>query len=496
MVDAHTPVIVGVGQVTNRRKHLVDPMTLMEQAARLASDDAGGRALEHVESVQVVNILSGRYNAPATALSARLGLRAPERVTTQVGGSTPQWLLCEVCERIARGELNGALIVGSEAVDSGRRARREGTKLHYGDARDAPADEVLGEALVPMSPEELSAQVIVPIQIYPMFEQAIAARIGRSIDDHRVWLGELMAPFTKVAASFPDLAWFPREYTAAELSTVTVDNRMIAEPYPKNLNSIIQVDMSAALILLSAAVAESAAVPRDNWIFPWAGAKTGDALRGVQRVDYTRSAGIETAARATFAAAGIGVDDVAYFDLYSCFPCAVEMGAEAIGLDFDDPRGFTVTGGLPFFGGPGNNYVTHAIATMVAKLRENTGAIGLTSGVSYYMSKHAIGLYSAQPPPRGWQYADTSAAQKELDATIPEVASDAEGHAVVDAFTVEHDKESGPVRAPVYATLPDGRRVVATPADPSLPKELSGRSIVGEKIHVRNGEGGVVYELA
>src|SRR5207249_3619250 len=146
-------------------------------------------------------------------------------------------------------------------VDSNRRARREGVKIHRNDANDVPPDAVIGDDRVPMSPQELSAQVIVPIQIYPMFEQAIAAEKGRSLDEQRVWLGRMMAPFTKVAASQPDLAWFPEERTPEELSTVSDDNRMIAEPYPKTLNAIMQVDMSAALILLSVDAAEAAGIP-------------------------------------------------------------------------------------------------------------------------------------------------------------------------------------------------------------------------------------------
>jgi acetyl-CoA C-acetyltransferase len=494
LVKARTPVIVGVGQVTNKRHSLIDPMTLMEEATRLANDDAGGRALDRVQSIQVVNSLSGRYAAPATALARRLSVADGERLTTQVGGSTPQWLVNEASQRIADGEFDGVLIVGAEAVDSMRRARRAGTTIHMGDAKDAPPDKVIGDDRIPMSPQELSAQVIVPIQIYPMFEQAIAAEKGRTLDEQRTFLGEIMAPFTKIAASYPELAWFPEERTPSELSEVSEDNRMIAEPYPKNLNAIMQVDMGAALILMSAEAAEAAGVPRDRWVFPWAGAKCDDSLWAAQRLEYARSPALEAAAGAALDAACIGVGDVAFFDLYSCFPCSVEMSADAVGVAVDDPRGLTVTGGLLFFGGPGNNYVSHAVATMAQRLRAEPGAIGYVSGVSYYMSKHSVGVYSATPPPNGWRYADTKAIQQELDAQIPEIAPEADGDALVNAFTVEWDRE-GPVRAPVYATLPDGRRVVATPDDAGLPKELSGRSIVGEKVHVRNGEGGVVYEL-
>src|SRR5687768_12673607 len=142
-MDARTPVIVGVGQVTNRRERLIDPMSLMEEAVRRANDDAGGRALDRVGSVQVLSVVSRRYSASATMLAERTGAPHGERITTQVGGSTPQWLVCEACDRIAKGELDGVLICGGEALDSARRAAKEGVPLEG--VTDTPApDEMIG----------------------------------------------------------------------------------------------------------------------------------------------------------------------------------------------------------------------------------------------------------------------------------------------------------------------------------------------------------------
>jgi acetyl-CoA C-acetyltransferase len=172
------------------------------------------------------------------------------------------------------------------------------------------------------------------------------------------------------------------------------------------------------------------------------------------------------------------------------------MGADALGIAYDDPRGLTLTGGLPYFGGPGNNYVTHSIATLVERLRHHEGDIGLVTGISWYVTKNAIGIYSTRPPIHGWRTGDTAAAQERIDATAIDVASKAEGNATVDAFTVEHAKDAGPVRAPLYARLEDGRRVVAVPADEAIPAKLSGQSIIGTKVRVRPAGGGkTVYEL-
>ena len=493
-MDPRTPVIVGVGQVTNRRERIVDAMTLMEEAVRLADADAGGRTLDRIASVQVLSVVSKRYSASATTLASRLILRDGERITTTVGGSTPQWLLCDACDRITRGELDGVLIAGAEALDSARRAAKEAIAFD-GDDDASGEDKLIGDDRPPVGDAEIRAGVIAPAQIYPMFEQVLAHRAGRSPGEQRAWLGELMSRFTEVAARNPEHAWFPAERTPQEIADVSAANRMIAEPYPKNLNAILQVDMSAALIVMSAQAAEAAGVPKEKWVFPWAGAKCDDVYLTAQRPDLGRAVGLEEAARASFDAAGITIDDVAHIDIYSCFPSAVQIGAAALGVAVDDPRGLTVTGGLPFFGGPGNNYMTHSIAVIASRVREDPDTIGITTGVSWYMSKHSIGVYSGRPAPNGWRYADTKAAQARIDDTALEVETRPEGHGTVDTFTVEHDRDAGPVRAPVYATLDDGRRVVARPGDTSIPAEISGTNIVGRRVKIHSGEGGTVYEL-
>ncbi len=490
-----TPVVVGVGQVTNRRPNIAHPLELMAEACRRADGDSGGRALDAVDSLQFIQLISWRSPGPATLLAQHLGLDLKERFMSTVGGSTPQALMNSACERIVAGEIDGALIVGCEALDSMRRAQKDGVDYDRGRDDKVDPDEVRGDDRSPVRPEELQCGIVAPASIYPMFEQALARRDGRTPDEQREWLGALMAPFTSVAARNAEHAWFPRELSRSDIADVSDDNRMVAEPYTKNLNSILQVDMAAAVIVLSASAAEAAGVPKDRWVFPWSGAKCDDVWFLAERPLFDRCVAMEEAGKAAFAAAGVGIDDIGHIDLYSCFPSAVQMGADAIGLAIDDPRGLTLTGGLPYFGGPGNNYVTHSIAYLVERLREHPDDMGLVTGISWYVTKNAIGIYSCKPPPSGWKVGDTSEAQDRIDATAIEVATGVTGDAVVDGFTVEHNKDTGPARAPLYARLSDGRRVVAVAADAAIPAKLSGTSLIGETVHVRPGEGGTVYEL-
>jgi acetyl-CoA C-acetyltransferase len=289
-----------------------------------------------------------------------------------------------------------------------------------------------------------------------------------------------MAPFTAVAASQP-YAWFPHSRTAEELSEITPDNRLISEPYAKNMCAMFTVDQGAAVVVTSWGTARAAGVD-DGAVFCWSGAEGTDVWFPAARPDPGTAPGMQLATTAALEASQLGVDELSAFDLYSCFPCAVEMASTALGIGADDGRGLTVTGGLPYFGGPGNNYSLHAVATMVDRLRQQ-GGTGLVTALGWYLTKHAAGVYGTTPPSRGWRRADTASAQAAIDASAVEIASEAAGPAVVVAATVGSGQGGEISAAPVIALLPDGRHV-AVAADVSELPSLRGRNLVGSRIDI------------
>jgi acetyl-CoA C-acetyltransferase len=248
------------------------------------------------------------------------------------------------------------------------------------------------------------------------------------------------------------------------------------------MNSFAQVDLGSARLVTSLATARALGLS-DRCVFPWAGASHRDVAPS-RRPVLDASPAIRAAGRALFEAAGIGLDDVDCFDLYSCFPIAVEVGAAEIGLALDDPRGLTLTGGMSFFGGPGNNYTSHGIAAAVLRLRER-GGLAYVSGNGGFLSKHSLGLYAAQPRPTGpgFVLADTDRAQQAIDAAALPITLEAEGEARVVGGTVVYGRDGEVESAPVVAELPDGRRLVARAA-PEILASLAGRSLVGERVSV------------
>ena len=492
--DPRAPVLVGVGQVTNRGDQLVDPITLAAEATRRALTDCGAHL--DVDTIAMPGVLSPRTDNAAHRLATAVGMTPRRLLSSTIGGNTPQWLVGVLAADIVEGRCDVALVAGAEAGASVRRARQQGVP-----ARTSPdatgEDTEIGDTRMGASPAELDAGLGAPPFLYPVLESALAHHSGRDLDEQRRFLGRFMAPATEVAASHPELAWFAKPATPEELSEPTPGNRMIAEPYTKRMNAIIEVDQAAAFLLCSVEAAQAAGIPRDRWVFPLAVADLNDVFYPLERPELHCSPAIETAGRALFDAAGCGVDDVSRFDFYSCFPVAVEISATALGLALDDPRPFTVTGGHAYFGGPGNNYTSHSIATMAEQLREDPGAIGLTTGLGWYVTKHSLGLWSTAPPQQGFAKPDLSADQAAIDATaLAQAEPDAAGPATVDGWTIIHGRDTGPASVVAYVTTADRRRVVVRQDEPSLAAELSGGQLVGQSVTVApSGERPAGFEL-
>jgi acetyl-CoA C-acetyltransferase len=482
-MDPRTPVLVGAGQVVQRAEGLDDalePVDLMAEAVRAAATDAGLTAIPAPDSIRVVNSLSWRYRDPARLLAEILGVDTRETAYTTASGNTPQLLVNATAGDLAAGRLDLALIVGGECWRTRMRARRNDAFLNWKKLPDdTKPDRTFGDD-VPMNHQgELDRGLVMPVQLYPMFETAVRAAAGEGVDEHQVKVSELWSRFAAVAAGNP-FAWVRRALTPEEIRTPGPDNRMIGFPYPKYMNSNNDVDMASALLLCTVERAEALDIPRDRWVFPHAGTNCHDHYFVSERETIGASPAVRIGGRTVLELAGVGIDDVEVIDLYSCFPSAVQVGAAELGLDLE--RQLTRTGGLSFAGGPWNNYVGHAIATVVQDLRNLPGATALVWGNGGYLTKHSFGVYSTEPPANGFRAHDP---QAEIDA-LPrrELAepADADGPATVEAYTVMHSREGTPEIALAACLLGDGRRVWGTSNDEGIAAAMCEGEWVGRHV--------------
>lgn len=489
------PVVIASAQ-TLERDDLVTPVDLMARVSETALAQVPALR-DRINRLTVVDIMTATGPAPATELVTRLGLSddLPREVTT-VGGNTPQWLVSRAASQIASGELAATLIVGAEAIRSSRARRAQGLDKDVGD-QSLPHDHVVGDDQPGSGPAEMAIALLAPIHVYPLIEVAHAHRLGRNSTAQRAAIGQIFSPFTEVAAKNPQ-AWFPEARTADELATVTPDNRLVCDPYTKRMTAFLGSDQAAALVVCSLAEATRAGVA-DRAVFVWAGAEANDVRAITARPDLGRSPAIGAARRALVAAASsaagrtVDMDDLTRMDIYSCFPSAVQLACEALGIATDDPRGLTVTGGLPYFGGPGNNYTTHGIATLTDLLREDGGdVLGMATGLGWYVTKHALGIYGTTPPPHGFHRGDTSADQAAIDASAADVALDVAVPEVahVVSATVWRDNDGSAAGAPVIARLADGRHMALAPADETVLAAMGTQDVctlVGTTVEVQAG---------
>src|SRR5581483_5075620 len=310
-------------------------------------------------------------------------------------------------------------------------------------------------------------------------------------------LGELFAPFSATAAR-NEHAWFRQARSADEIATPSPDNRYVGFPYTKYMNAIIDVDQGAALLMTSAAEARRLRIPESRWVYVWGGGHATDHWFITERVNYWSSPAIRVAGERALANAGVSIGDIDDFDLYSCFPSAVQIARDMLGIAPADPRPLTVTGGLPYFGGPGNNYVTHSIAAMVERLRAEPGRLGLVTANGWYVTKHAVGVYSAAPPDHEWRPIDAAADQARVDADPkPKLTEEPEGAATLETYTVVFNRDGAPEQGIVIGRLADGRRFIANPpADRSTLEGMTQRECVGATGRVsRTDDGRNVFEF-
>ncbi|HEX6418540.1 MAG TPA: acetyl-CoA acetyltransferase [Acidimicrobiales bacterium] len=486
--EPRAPVLVGAGQWSNRvdrGEAPVEPVDMMAEALRRAAADSGAARdpLAGADAVRVVAVLSQRYRNAARLVAERIGASPRDEAVSPIGGNEPQALVNQACLDIAAGRADTVLVCGAEAWRTRTGGRRDELGWTVQDESVPPARPTGPEAEL-VHPAELARHVFLPTQVYPLFEQALRHAAGRSVDEHLVHVSELWAGFARVAAGNPH-AWIRDAVPAEQIRTPGPANRWVCWPYTKLMNANNAVEQSAALILCSAERAASLGVPRDRWVFPLAGTQAHDTYAVSHRLDLASSGAIRLAARELFALAGRGVDEVAHADLYSCFPSAVQIAAAEIGLGLDRP--LTVTGGLSFAGGPWNNYVTHAIASMAGALRADPGALGLVTANGGYVTKHALGLYATEPPAGGFRWADV---QEEVDRLprreLCESVDDAVGGAArVESWVVAHDRDGRPERVLAACLLDDGRRAWAFSDDEATVAEMrAGDEQIGRAVKV------------
>lgn len=484
MTNPNTPVIIGVSQLEQRLTDPLlgkEPIDSMVEAVRAAAEDAGNTGL--VKDIESIRVIRGiwRYKQPASYVAEKLGLTNVETVGTPFGGNMVQSVVNQSALEILSGTRSLIAITGAENGNSQAKAKKAGVELPVTET-DGDYTRIIGEDVIMAGEAEMARGIRRPIQLYPMFENAIRYDRKESIEAHRTRVSELWAGFSQVATGNPH-AWIKNKVDAETIRTASASNRMISFPYPKLMNSNNAVDMSAALIICSVAKAKALGIPESQWVYPLAGTDAHDHYMVSSRDNLHSSPAIRIAGNRVLELTKLNVADLDHLDVYSCFPSAVQVAAKELGLDQSKP--LTITGGLTFGGGPLNNYVMHSIARMVELVREAPESKGLITANGGYLTKHAFGIYSGVEPTKDFQYANV---QDEVNKTpTRNSVVDHDGDVEIESYTVMYGAD-GPAMGHAACLLPDGTRTWANTEDQGLMKEMTEVEFCGRSAKV-NGQG-------
>lgn len=453
------PVIVGVGQVNDRPADPaqgLDAAELMEAALREAEKDAGGVWLADLDSLALVDQISFReLNPIAPGLAERIGAHpAICEQTRMASGDSPILLLNEAANRIGAGEIRIAAVAGGEALRTAahRRAAAQGTDISAQNASRAMSSK--------RSPSFRSRYgLVAPVDVYPLYENAGRAAYGQTLAEAQAESGAIWSLFSQVADANPG-AWIHKPASAETIVEATADNRPIAHPYTKLMVANSSVNQGAAFIVTSLAEAQRRGVPAEQVIYVGMGAAAHEPEDPLGRDRYDRSPSMAVSIERALDLNRMAANDIDHVELYSCFPCVPKMARRVLGWPVDRPA--TVFGGLTFGGGPIGNYMSHAVVSMVLKLREE-GRFGLLfANGGFATHNHTIVI--GREPIAAARFPHEFGFQSEADANrgaVPAIVESYQGAATIETYTVLYQRDGSAKWGVIVAKTPNGGRTLA-----------------------------------
>ncbi len=482
------PIIIGVAQFTQRKhsSQLLDPLSLMANTCQVALDDTGVDTIKnYIDTLHMVNINSWSYKDAPAELSKILEIKTRHKSYLSEGGESPQLLVNRAAKDIACGKSQTALITGGEAAYSLYREKRSGNALPWPKRKSPEYKE--GTKWLGTAEFETKYGLIYPSCSYAIFETALRAASGRNPEEHKLHMGKLFEQFSKVASKNP-YSWIQHPYTAEEITCPSPDNRKINYPYTKRMCANKFVDQSGALIITSEELAEKLEIDPKLWVNIMGGADLKNIFTITKRPHLHDSPATREGSRLALEQAGLKLKDINIFDIYSCFPSIVQIIKNELGLSDDDPRDLTVTGGLPYFGGPMSNYSMHSIITTVNLIRKNPDLKFMIIANGGYNTKQSIGIYGTDRPVIPWSERNDTAVQESILAkALPEPIEQANGQLTIEAYTIYYDRSGQPMRGIVVGRLENGRRTIAIIiAKPDTLKKMEQNELIGQTLTVNH----------
>ncbi len=490
---SRNPCVIGVASTTYRGLDTPEPLDMWQEVLQTAATDSGGKnVLSAIDLLATTYCQTTQYDDPLLRLSERLGITPRATHYQAIGGTSGQQIVNRAAEEIESGTLDVVAIASAEALGSQSAIRKRGERPKYS---YRPTEKRPFPWEAPLHPAEIAHDLVSALNAFALFDSARRAHLGIALDDYREQIAEMLSPMTTLAAGNPE-AWFQVERSVQEILEPTPANRMAAYPYTKLMVSMMNVDMAAAVIVASDGAANRLGVPSDRRVYVRGYGYDTDPVYIAEHREMHHSPAMRTASQRAMRTAGVGIDDIAHLDLYSCFPSSLNFACDALGIETTDSRGLTITGGLPYFGSPASGYMVHSVAAMCRRLREDPAELGLVSGVGMMNTKHVFGIYSGRPSSSSIEPGSPIAP---ADAVIsgPDpvpISQGVTGPGSVVAYTVVHGADLAPESVILIADVDEGRsRAYAKVNDPVAAATAEAKELVGTSVAIRPQEFATPY---
>ena len=482
------PIIVGAAQFTQRKgtPQPLDSLSLMVKTGQDAiKNTQANNIVDFIDAIYMVNISSWSYEDAPGELGEKLNITPKEKVYSSDGGQSPQMLINRAAKAISSGERRCILITGGEAAYSINKTFK-GKRPQYWPEKKPPK-YMNGEHFVKSLPKNvIKYGILFPSIPYAIFETALRASSGRTIEEHKKYMGTLLERFS-IIASKNLFSWTQKHFSAEEIITPSPENRLVAYPYTKRMCANNFVDQAGTIIITSEEIAELLSIDKEHWVYLMGGAELKNINEIYRRPRLDDSPATRESACLALEQAGLTLNDIGKFDLYSCFPSIVEIFMNELGIKDDDPRDLTLTGGLPFFGTPLSNYSLHAVINTVESIRTNPSLKVMVIANGGYNTKQSIGIYGTKPPKIQWGVRDDSKIQESiLKKTLPEPIEKANGQLIVEGYSIIYNRSGQPKRGILIGTLKNGSRALAIVQDGSnILLKLETQEIVGRTVMIQ-----------
>lgn len=469
------PVVIGLGITQQKGSYaeLDEALFLMEKVAMRAINDCGNPKIK--DFIDVIDIPKGfwRYRDPGKWIAEKNNFSNAKTSVNKIG-VLQQHLINNTCNKIIKGEIRAGLILGGESRAKMIAALKEGVEYKEMELSTNPdqyvkaKDDLYGEG-------EAEALGLMAVGYYAVMESAMRKSKSLTLKEHEDYLGSMYAEFSEIASK-NQYAASDKSISKDQIMLANNDNKPMAYPYNKYHCTSWNVSQASAILICEEELADQLNISKQKRIYPMASSETNHMIALIQRPSLISSAGLKLASEKINEVVDENSINLDFIDLYSCFPVAVQQFENVLNLNTKISK--TITGAMPFAGGPLNNYMLHATVQALLKLRNQSGN-SLITGVSGMMTKQSFCLWSSeyQIP---FYHVDVTKKAQQLDKPIP-ISKAKHGNGIVIGYTVLYEGTQ-PSLGVFYIEDSQGERKVVTSQDKEIISSLREKEWIEKEI--------------